>query len=176
MESQTRSDPGSFESHLENLRSLLTEILRHGGFDLSFEIRHQTVTARDDGIDLPEVLVDFSGPDTDLLLQAHAELLNALEYVALKAVRLEEDLFHKISFDCQGYRLLRIEELKLIAQVAAERVIETHDPYPLGPMNPRERRIVHLALKDQPAVRTASEGFGSERKVVITPAPKPSRR
>src|SRR5690242_16255445 len=145
MESQTLSDPDSLESHLGNIRSLLTEILRHGGFDLSFQIHRQTAARRDDGIDIPEVLVDFSGPDTDLLLQAHAELLNALEYVVLKAVRLEEDMFHKISFDCQGYRLLRIEELKLIAQVAAERVMETHDPYPLGPMNPRERRIIHLA-------------------------------
>jgi spoIIIJ-associated protein len=63
-----------------------------------------------------------------------------------------------------------MEELRLMAQVAAERVIDTGDPFTLNPMNPRERRIVHLALRDRPEVRTQSEGMGPERKVVIFPA------
>ena len=62
-----------------------------------------------------------------------------------------------------------MEELRLMAQVAAERVIDTGDPFALSPMNPRERRIVHLALRDQLRVRTESEGMGLERKVVIYP-------
>jgi spoIIIJ-associated protein len=49
-------------------------------------------------------------------------------------------------------------------------VTDTGDPFTLNPMNPRERRIVHLALKDRPEVRTQSEGTGPERKVVIYPA------
>ncbi len=93
-----------------------------------------------------------------------------------KAVRLPEDHFGKVSFDCQDWRRLRTEELKLTAQVAAERVIETGDPFTLSPMNPRERRIIHLALRDQSQVRTVSEGFGPERKVVIRPAAPPPRR
>jgi spoIIIJ-associated protein len=63
-----------------------------------------------------------------------------------------------------------MDELRLMAQVAAERVIDTGDPFTLSPMNPRERRIVHMALRDQPKVRTQSEGMGPERKVVIYPA------
>ena len=57
-----------------------------------------------------------------------------------------------------------------MAQVAAERVIDTGDPFALSPMNSRERRIIHLALRDRPQVRTQSEGVGPERKVVIYPA------
>jgi spoIIIJ-associated protein len=63
--------------------------------------------------------------------------------------------------------------------MAAERVIETGEAFPLNPMSPRERRLVHLALRDQPQVRTESEGTGPERRVVILPsspsAPRPSR-
>jgi len=163
------------DSYLAAIESLLKQIIRHGGFDLALTIQRAS-SAPEGGeatFEAPEVVVAFSGPDSDLLLEARAELLNALEYVVLRAVRLEEDLFGKITFDCQDWRRLRMEELKLMAQVAAERVAETKDPYPLAPMSPRERRIIHLALKDQPAVRTVSEGFGSERRVVIYPAPTP---
>jgi spoIIIJ-associated protein len=68
---------------------------------------------------------------------------------------------------------MRTEELKLMAQVAAERVVETGAPFALGPMSPRERRIIHLALRDRPNLRTVSEGVGSERKVVILPTRPP---
>ncbi len=170
MGTQPTSPPSQpSEDYLASIESLLREIIRHGGFDLTVTIRRQAPQAGDD-LEAPEVVVEFSGPDADLLLQANAELLNALEYVVLRSVRLEEDLFGKITFDCQDWRRLRVEELKLTAQVAAERVIETGDPFPLGPMSPRERRIIHLALKDQPSVRTASEGYGPERRVVVLPA------
>jgi spoIIIJ-associated protein len=111
--------------------------------------------------------VHFSGADQDLLLEKNAALLDALESVVLKAIRIEEDLFGKITFDCRDWRRSRVEELKLMAQVAAERVIETGDSFSLNPMNARERRIIHLALKDDARVHTQSDGFGSERRVVI---------
>jgi len=54
--------------------------------------------------------------------------------------------------------------------VAAERVQQTKQPFRLNPMSSRERRIVHLALKDMPGVRTQSVGMGEHRQVVIHPA------
>ncbi|HEV2494208.1 MAG TPA: R3H domain-containing nucleic acid-binding protein [Terriglobia bacterium] len=163
------------ETYLAAIESLLREIVRHGRFELEVAVRHAAHSA-DGELEAPEILVDFSGADADLLLQANGELLNALEYVVLRAVRLPEELFGKITFDCEDWRRLRVEELKLMAQVAAERVIETGDPLPLGPMSPRERRIIHLALRDQTAVRTASDGYGAERRVVILPASDAPRR
>lgn len=164
------------EPYLVSIESLLREVIRHGRFDLQVAV-HRTAPPADRELESPEVVIDLSGPDADLLLQANGELLNALEYVVLRAVRLPEELFGKITFDCEDWRRLRVEELKLMAQVAAERVVETGDPFPLGPMNPRERRIIHLALRDQTAVRTASEGYGAERRVVVLPAtPAPRRR
>ena len=164
----------SLESYLGKIESLLQELIRTGRFELKVAVRKAAAVG--DDVEAPEYVVDFSGPDSDLLLEKHAALLDALEHMVLKAVRLEEDHFGKISFDCQEWRRLRNEELKLTAQVAAERVIETGDPFTLNPMNPRERRIIHLALRDHSQVRTVSEGFGPERKVVIRPAAPPPRR
>lgn len=161
------------ESYLEAIESFLKEMIRAGRFELKVAIRK---AAAGDDVEAHEYIVDLSGPDSDLLLEKHAALLEAFEHTVLKAVRLPEDHFGKVSFDCQDWRRLRTEELKLTAQVAAERVIETGDPFTLNPMNPRERRIIHLALRDQSQVRTVSEGFGLERKVVIRPAAPPPRR
>ena len=163
------SSPSPVESSLARIESVLREILRHSGFDLNCAIRKGKPVA--EGIEAPEFVVDLSGPDAELLLQKHAALLDALEYLVLKAARLEEDLFGRITFDCQDWRWLRAQELQLAARVAAERVVETGDPFTMNPMNARERRIIHLALKNQPDVRTMSEGFGPERRVVIHHAP-----
>jgi len=72
--------------------------------------------------------------------------------------------------DSGGYRALRIEELKMTARVAAERVQTSRQPFKLNPMTARERRIVHLTLQEFPGVRTESIGMGEQRQVVIHPA------
>ncbi len=158
----------AIEKYLSLMESLLNEVIKHSPFDLSFSIHHAAAETEDS--EAPHYVVDLSGPDADLLLEKNATLLHAIEYVVLKAIRLDEDHFRRIAFDCQDWRRTRMEELRLMAQVAAERVIDTGEPFTLNPMNPRERRIVHLALRDQPQVRTQSEGMGPERKVVIFPA------
>ena len=160
----------SVEGNMTAIEDFLLQIIKHGGFNLSFEVKK--VAAAPDAGDGPAYVVDFSGTDQDLLLEKSAALLDALESVVFKAVRLDEAHFGKITFDCRGWRQLRIEELKLMAQVAAERVIESGDPFPLNPMGARDRRIIHLALKDQLKVRTQSEGFGPDRRVVIVSASK----
>jgi spoIIIJ-associated protein len=169
-----QSVPLSLESFLGSIESLLREVIRHGGFELGFALRKGEASGEE--LESPEYVVDFSGPDADLLLEKNATLLNALEYVVLRAVRLDEAYFGKITFDCQEWRRLRAEELRLTAQMAAERVMESGDPFTLSPMSARERRIVHLALKDRLQVRTQSEGQGPERKVVIFPAATPGRK
>jgi spoIIIJ-associated protein len=77
-----------------------------------------------------------------------------------------------------GHRESRIQELKIAAGVAAERVRKTGMPYEFASMTSRERRIVHLALRDEADLKTESQGFGSQRFVVVSPKdfkPAPSR-
>jgi len=149
------------------LRRFLDLTLKSAHFDLRYNIRIEPPRP---GIEEPEILVDFSGPDRDLLLERNAELLLALEYIAVRWTRLDPKTYDHIRFDAADFRAMRLEELKLSAQVAAERVRESHQPFRFNPMSSRERRVIHLALKDIPGVRTSSEGMGDRRQVVIYPA------
>jgi spoIIIJ-associated protein len=162
------------ENYLAAIESLLNQIIQQGEFALSFAIHPVGQDSSD--LESPEYVADFTGADTDLLLERNGALLDALEHVVLKAARLPHEQLGKIAFDCNDWRRLRTEELKLTAQVAAERVVESGAPFALSPMTPRERRIIHLALRDCPNLRTASEGVGSERKVVILPVGPPTHQ
>ncbi len=162
----------SEDHYLSAIESLVGQIIQCGGFDLKSTVRK--LDAADGESNAPRVVVDFKGPDSDLLLEKNAALLDALEYVVLKAVHVDDDLYGRISFDCKDWRQVRTEELKLTAQMAARQAVETGSPFHLTPMSSRERRIVHLALKDEASVQTMSEGAGPSRKVVIYPAASPS--
>ena len=154
------------------LRRFLDLVLACTRFELAYEIRLRDSVAAEDAVESPEVEVVFRGRDQDLLLERNAELLQALEYIALRWLRLDPHFYDHVRFDSGGYRALRIEELKLSARVAAERVRETRQPFRFNPMSSRERRIIHLVLKEQPGVRTASEGVGEQRQVIVYPAEK----
>lgn len=148
------------------LRHFLEESIRAAGLELTVNVRSASPGHDGDA----EVLADLDGRDKELLLERSAEVLKAIEHLAFKALRLEPAWHEKIHIDCGGYRALRFEELRMTARVAAERVQTSRQPFRLNPMSSRERRIVHLALKDMPGVRTESIGMGDERQVVIHPA------
>jgi spoIIIJ-associated protein len=118
----------------------------------------------------PDVQFLFSGPDEGTLLAHNAELMQAIEYLLVRCLHLPPQFHEQVRLDCAGYRAQRLEELKMTARVAADRVRESRQPFPLNPMSSRERRIVHLALAENPAVRTSSEGEGDRRHIVIHPA------
>jgi spoIIIJ-associated protein len=118
----------------------------------------------------PDLVVKFSGPDTDSLLENKAELLLALEQLTMEVLRIPPEDHSRLCFDADDYRMLRIEELRLSALAAADRVKKSGVPFRFNPMNSRERRIVHLALRNETAVRSESAGIGPQRQVVIYPA------
>jgi spoIIIJ-associated protein len=153
------------------LRNFLETIIRAAGFQLTVTVSMAAPGAGGDAA----VLADVDGRDKEILLERGAEVLKALEHLAFRALRLEPEHHEKIHIDCGGYRAMRFEELRMTAKVAAERVQASKQPFRLNPMTSRERRIVHLALKDMPGIRTESVGVGEHRQVVIHPAdPKAS--
>lgn len=149
------------------LRRFLDLVLGETHLELAYDIT--TPPPDPGGAESPEVLVDFRGPDQELVLAHHAELLLALEYLALRWLGLEPALHDRIRFDAAEYRAARLEELKLSARVAAQRVRETNQPFLFNPMPSRERRIIHLELTGASGVRTESEGVGEQRHLVIYP-------
>ena len=66
--------------------------------------------------------------------------------------------------------VLRIEELRMSAALAAEKVKHTGQPFRFNPMNSRERRVIHLALRNETTLRSESSGSGGYRHVVVYPA------
>jgi spoIIIJ-associated protein len=151
------------------LRRCLDTLLQKSRFQLTYEVR-TLGPATSKEFENPEIVVEFKGSDLDLLLEHNAELLMALEHVALRWLWLDPQFYGRIRFDAGGYRGIRIEELKLSARVAAGRVRETHAPFRFNAMSSRERRILHLVLKDEAGVRSESEGAGEDRQVVVYPA------
>jgi spoIIIJ-associated protein len=151
------------------LRKFLEDTVRAGKLQLTVSVRVLSPAA-DGGAREEEVVADLDGRDKDFLLERGAEALKALEHLAYRALRLEPAFHEKIHLDCGGYRALRFEELRMTARVAAERVQTSKQPFRLNPMSSRERRIVHMALKEMPGIRTESIGVGEERQVVIHPA------
>jgi spoIIIJ-associated protein len=151
------------------LRRFLEEIIRASGLELKATV-HFLAPDVSAGEGEAEVAADLDGKDREILLDRGAEVLKAFEHLALRALRLVPAFHEKIHIDCGGYRALHFEELRMTARVAAERVQTSRQPLRLNPMSSRERRIVHLALKDMAGVRTESVGLGENRQVVIHPA------
>jgi len=161
------------------INEFLKAVVTHGGLHLKYRIVVDPPALSE--WEQPEIYVDFSGPDSALLLDRGGELLRALELLAFEILRLASGEHEKISFDCKNQRSLRLKELRMAASVAAEKVRKTGAPYKFAPMSSRERRIVHLALRDEAGLRTESEGEGLRRCVVVytsdsRPAGRPARK
>jgi spoIIIJ-associated protein len=150
------------------VEEFLDKIFDLAGFQLDYAVSEGETPHPD--FENPDLIVRFSGPDVDLLLANKAELLLAMEQLTMEALGMPPDEHSRVCFDANDYRVLRIEELRMSALAAAERVKKSKTPFHFSPMNSRERRILHLALRDQTEVRSESVGMGPIRQVVVVPA------
>lgn len=144
--------------------SLLDHVLRSGKLHLHYVAQVRAAGPRASGLD-----INFSGPDTPMLLARNAELLLALEHLATQTLRLEPEEHERVSFDAGGFKAARAAQLKRQADHAVEEVLGTQQAFHFRPMNSRERRLLHLALA-RSGLRTASEGEGPQRHLVLHPA------
>ncbi|MGA9885522.1 MAG: R3H domain-containing nucleic acid-binding protein [Candidatus Acidiferrales bacterium] len=150
----------------EEVRRFVDLAIREMALELQYDI---STPAESAAVELPAIIVAFRGSDEELLLAQQAELLLALEHIAHRWLRLDPRLHDQIRFDCGDYRATHLDELKLSARVAAQRVRETGQAFRFNPMSARERRIIHLELTGAQGVRTLSEGTGDRRQLVIYP-------
>ena len=150
------------------IRKFLDLIFSRAGFTLSYTL--STGENLHPDFENPDIVVRFTGPDVELLLANKAELLLAIEQLTAEALRMTPEEHSLLCFDANDHRMLRIQELRMSAQAAAERVKKSRMPFHFSPMNSRERRILHLALRDETEVRSESVGEGAIRQVVVVPA------
>ena len=163
----------SLESTGPKIEAFLGAMIRNARFSVSFDIGEAGNLHPD--FENPDIVVRFRGPDVELLLANKAELLLAMEQLTMEMLRMTAEEHSLLQFDANDYRAMRIEELRMSAVLAADKVKRSKVPYEFGPMTSRERRIIHLALRNEPAVRSESGGVGPFRKVVIYPADMPSK-
>lgn len=126
---------------------------------------------------MPQLHIDFSGPDAALMIERGGELLHAMESLAAGILRLEPEQNDQISFDALGFKGDRQAATERTAQQGIDAVSTTGKPFVFPPMNSRERRMLHLVLATS-GFPTASSGDGPRRFVVVYPlgvTPTPER-
>jgi spoIIIJ-associated protein len=119
--------------------------------------------------EVPWVL-QIQGRDLGMLIGRRGETLAALQYITRLIASRDLQRRANIVLDVEGYKSRREQMLRRLAQRMAEQAIQLGRTVTLEPMPPYERRIVHLALRDNPQVSTQSIGEGDHRKVTIIPA------
>jgi len=136
---------------------------------LDTEVQARVPQTSGDGAGLVAAVLDVTGEDLGLLIGRRGETLASLQYILNLMVRRHTRSHLTFGIDVEGYRRRREAMLNGLAQRMADRVRATGQSLTLEPMPPAERRIVHLALADDPDVLTISIGEGDARKVAITP-------
>ena len=113
--------------------------------------------------------VDIRGNDLSVLIGRRSETLSAFQYIASLIVGKEEQQFVQLTVDVEGYRDRREKQLIQMAMRMADQVTKSGRRQTLEPMPSAERRIIHIALREHPAVKTESTGEEPYRKVMILP-------
>lgn len=145
---------------LEEVERLVSQIVHAMGFE-----------ARVDVYDAGEFIAADVAPDhTALFIGQKGETIDALQYLVNSSVYRKQPFSKRVILDAEGYRQRRVEALQGMAHRTARRALRERRTIELPPMNAAERRVVHVFLRDNPKVTTASEGGGNNRRVRISPA------
>ena len=122
-----------------------------------------------------KVVADIRSENGAILIGKRGQTLNALQLIVNLIVNRDEKTRTKVIVDSESYRDRREKALVKMAREAANEVKRKGQPRELEPMNPTERRVIHLALKNDRDVETTSKGEGSFRRVVVSPKKKQER-
>jgi spoIIIJ-associated protein len=145
---------------LDQAKKTLAEVVGLIGAEGSVEIAHDA--------EGPRLLI--AGDTSGVLIGRRGQTLDALEYFINRTLSREEEGGVHLVVDSQDYRARRRESLIDLARRLGERARQRGKTVTLNPMSPRDRRIVHLALQDDPSLTTRSSGKGYFRKLLIIPS------
>ena len=143
----------------EKAKEILEELLKGMGIDAGVSAKEI-----EDYISL-----EITTPDSALVIGRQGKTLGALQYLVNLIINKESEERIKVILDTEGYRERRKARLMELATKLAQRAKEENTEVFLEPMNPYERRIIHITLAEDPDVETKSVGEGVERQVVISP-------
>jgi|SRR5689334_7049680 spoIIIJ-associated protein len=162
---QEIADQPEHDELLDRAESVVSKMLHL--LDLEAQVSaHYGPTERDGR---RNIQVDIRGNDLSVLIGRRSETLSAFQYIASLIVGKEEQQFVQMTVDVEGYRDRREKQLIQMANRMADQVTKSGRRQTLEPMPSAERRIIHIALRDHPAVKTESTGEEPYRKVMILP-------
>jgi spoIIIJ-associated protein len=159
-----QTKPELTEEELDKVADSAVAIIQKilGGFGIEAAIDEYE---GDDG----EIILDIVGGDLALLIGRHGKTLDSLQTLVGAATSRQLGFRYPIVVDVEGYRGRRREKLEDMARRTADRAIRQGRPVKLRPMTSYERRLVHMALRDDRRVITGSEGEDPTRSVVVSP-------
>jgi spoIIIJ-associated protein len=141
-----------------DIASFVQEVVRAMGTTLTAEVEETPEATR----------INLTGEDGGILVRRGGEGLQALQHLVATAFRKQLGDDNRIVVDCNGYRRDKDAELRQMAKFIASKARDSGSPQEMGPLNPYERRIVHLAIAEDPSVSSESIGDAFMKTVIIS--------
>jgi spoIIIJ-associated protein len=148
------------EELLDEILNLVTSLVDAMGFEARIDVYDAS----------GYIAVDVASDSTALFIGQKGETIDAVQYLVNSAIYRKRPFVKRIVLDAEGYRQRRVEAIQGIAHRTARRAVRERRAVELPPMSPAERRVVHIYLRDNPNVTTASEGTGDHRRVRVSPS------
>lgn len=140
----------------------------------SMQMDAEVDLAPDDGEgSADEIRLEIEGPDAGRIIGKRGAVLEAIQYLTGRVAHKPGEPRRHVAVDAEGYRARHEDQLSEMALRLAERVAAEGKVITFDPMNARDRRVVHMALRDVTGVRTESNGEGPDRRVQIIPVRNP---
>ena len=176
-ESQSSADPINTEEVVEEDELIVTDEMLDTIADTAiaalqdilqyFNVGEVTIDEYEG--DEGELILDISGKDMAVLIGRHGKTLDALQFIVSMITVRTIGFRYPVIVDVEGYKNRQRQKLESIAHSSANRAASQHRKVGLRPMTPYERRIIHIALRDDDRVETVSEGERPSRHVVVVP-------
>jgi spoIIIJ-associated protein len=161
-----REQPLPDDERAREALAFVTNVVREMGMDCRVRLRR---TRGPDEGGLDEINIEIAGKDAGRIIGKKGQVLAALQFLVHRAVNRPGMEKRHILVDAEGYRSRRDDSLALMARRLGKQAVELGKIITFEPMNPRDRRVVHLALAKFEGVITKSDGEGDQRRVQIIP-------
>jgi spoIIIJ-associated protein len=140
-------------------REFLEELVQRMGFEVTVQ------SAEED----EKIVLAIEGEESPDLIGRKGQTLDALQFLTNRTLNKQTRQRKQVVVDCGGYRQRRVEALTELAGQLGEEATRTGKTVAVNPMSAHDRRIIHMALRENPGVTTRSEGEGLERHLLVVP-------
>jgi spoIIIJ-associated protein len=162
--SQPNVDEASADGQTRRALAFLRKLL------VTMDMNAEVILAPDDGEGSEdEIRIEIEGPDAGRIIGKRGSVLEAIQYLTTRVVHKPGESRRHVQVDAEGYRARHEDQLAEMAEKLGARVAKEGKVITFDPMSARDRRIVHMALREFEGVRTESNGEGPDRRVQIIP-------